>query len=264
MSRLCLLLAVWSASALADPVPTPTLTQAETKKLLAGEAVIREKRPVDGKGVAFESMAVIDAPSSEVWPILRDCAHFSKFMPKIKKSALKQEAGEALCAVELELPWPLTNLWSDTRSVQREEPAGHYHRAWKLVRGTYKRNDGSWTVLPWAKDPAKTLVVYAVDSDPKMLIPDPLIRGAQVGALPDVFKAIRKRVVDQRKLASQAPPAPSAPAQPAAGAPAQPAAGVTVQLAAGAPAPVAAAPASGEPADPAVPAAAPSAAAPAP
>jgi hypothetical protein len=197
-----LLLVMAASPALADPVKVPAMTDAERAKLDKGDVVIHELKPVDGKGVAFDSLGVIDAPSPEVWAVLRDCSQFSKFMPRIKASSIKEMAGEKLCAVELELPWPLTNLWSDTRSIYTEDdPPGHYSRVWSLVRGTYKRNDGSWTAVPWGKNSEKTLVRYAVDSDPKMIIPDPILRSAQTGALPDVFKAIRKRVTALRQTA---------------------------------------------------------------
>jgi hypothetical protein len=213
--RTALLTVMAATSALAEPVKVPTVTDAEKAKLEKGEAVIHELKPVDGKGVAFESYGVIDAPTTEVWPVLRDCSQFSKFMPRIKSSSIKMFSGEALCAVELELPWPLTNLWSDTKSIYTEDdPPGHYSRVWSLVRGTYKRNDGSWTVVPWGKNNEKTLIRYAVDSDPKMIIPDPILRSAQTGALPDVFKAIRKRVIEVRPKTPATPvvaPAAAAP-----------------------------------------------------
>jgi hypothetical protein len=199
MSMRALSLLLVSGLAHAGGITTPAITEANRARLDKLEVVIKELKPSDGKGVAFEAMGVVDAPSSEVWAVLRDCSQFSKFMPRIKASAIKVMSGEPLCAIELELPWPLTNLWSDTRSIYIEDdPPGHYSRVWVLVRGTYKRNDGSWTVLPWGADGKKTLVVYWVDSDPKMAIPDPILRGAQTGALPDVFKAIRKRVIEVR------------------------------------------------------------------
>ena len=191
-------LVLTASVALADPVTLPKLTAKETQKLEANEVVIHNLKPTDNKGVAAESMGLIDAPTSEVWPILRDCQHFMHFMPKMKKSALLEEEGVSLCHVELRLPWPLIDLWSDTKSVLNEEPAGHYYRAWTLVRGTYHRNSGAWTVVPWG-DGTKTLVVYMVDSDPKMIVPDALIRSAQTGSLPEVFAAIRKRVVAVRE-----------------------------------------------------------------
>ncbi|MDP1825022.1 MAG: SRPBCC family protein [Archangium sp.] len=196
MRFLCLSL-IASAAALAQPLTLPTFTEAEAKKLDAGETVIHEVKPTGNKGIGVESFGVIDAPSTEVWPVLRDCEHFASFMPRMKSSSLKQEEGATLCHVELNLPFPLMNLWSDTKSVQREDPAGHYHRAWTLVRGSYRRNSGSWSVLPWG-DGKKTLVIYAIDSDPIILIPDGILRSAQTGSLPEVFQSIRKRVVAVR------------------------------------------------------------------
>ena len=187
-----------SALAVAQPVVAPPLTEAETKKLDSGETVIHEVKPTDNKGIGVESFGVIDAPSSEVWPVLRDCQHFYLFMPRTKDSSVKEEPGGPLCHVELRLPFPLMNLWSDTRSVFREEPVGHFHREWTLVRGTYRRNSGSWTLIPWGAEQKKTLVVYAIDSDPAILIPDGILRSAQTGSLPEVFSAIRKRVVAVR------------------------------------------------------------------
>ena len=187
-----------SGFAVAQPVLAPPLTEAETKKLEAGETVIHEVKPTDNKGIGVESFGIIDAPSLEVWPVLRDCQHFSLFMPRTKDSSVKEEAGGPLCHVELRLPFPLANLWSDTKSVHREEPAGHFHRAWTLVRGTYRRNSGSWSLIPWGAEGKKTLVVYAIDTDPAILIPDGILRAAQTGSLPEVFTAIRKRVVSVR------------------------------------------------------------------
>ncbi len=188
-----------SALAFAQPVPFPKLSEKDTRKLEAGEMVVREFKPTDNRGIGVESYGIIDAPTHEVWPVVRDCQHFARFMPRTKDSSVKDEDGVQLCHVELRLPFPLTNLWSDTRSVQREEPAGHFHRAWTLVRGTYHRNSGSWSVLPWGGDGKKTLVVYMIDSDPAMIVPDAILRSAQTGSLPEVFASIRKRVSELRQ-----------------------------------------------------------------
>lgn len=196
--RAFLPLLLLSGLALAQPLTLPSFTEAETKKLEAFETVVHEVKPTDNKGIGVESFGLIDAPPTEVWPVLRDCAHFASFMPRTKASSINEEEGVSLCHVELGLPFPLMNLWSDTKSVQREEPAGSYHRAWTLVRGTYRRNSGSWSVLPWG-DGTKTLVIYAIDSDPIILIPDGILRSAQAGSLPEVFAAIRKRVLAVRQ-----------------------------------------------------------------
>ena len=212
MRALLLLTLINAGLAVAQPLVLPPFTDAETKKLEAGETVVHDVKPTDNKGIGVQAFGLLDAPSTEVWPVLRDCAHFSKFMPRTKASLMKDEDGVSLCHVELNLPFPLMNLWSDTKSVQREDPAGHYHRAWTLVRGTYRRNNGSWSVLPWGADAKKTLLIYAIDSDPIILIPDGILRSAQTGSLPEVFTAVRKRVVAMRAAAPAGVVAPPAPA----------------------------------------------------
>ncbi len=192
--RFVSLLVVLSAGAFAQPVEFPKLSDAEKQKLDANGIVIHDLKPTDGRGVSAESMGVIDAPSLEVWPVVRDCEHFAKFLPSTKASSRKVENGESLCFDEISLPFPLMNLWADTRSAITEEPVGHFQRAWSLVRGTYKRNRGAWRVLPWGAEGKKSLVVYFIDSDPTMLVPDAILRAAQTGSLPEVFVALRKRV----------------------------------------------------------------------
>jgi hypothetical protein len=199
--RALVLITLWAMKALAQPVELPSLTDAEKKKLDAGEVVVHELKPTDGRGVSGRAMGVIDAPTSEVWPIARDCEHFSKFLPETKTSKRTIVDGETICFDELRLPFPLTNLWAETKTVAREEPTGHFHRDWSFVKGTYKRNRGAWTVVPWGEAKDKSLVIYFVDSDPSMLVPDFIIRGAQVGSLPKIFTGIRQRLKDLRAAA---------------------------------------------------------------
>lgn len=184
--------------ALAQPLAAPTLSAAESKRLDAAEVLITEIKPTDNRGIGVRALGVIDAPTTEVWPVVRDCQHFSAFMPRTKASTVKDEDGVRVCHVELKMPWPLTDLWSDSKSVQREEPGGLFSRSWSLLRGTYRRNSGSWTLVPWGAEGKKTLVVHVIDSDPAMIIPDAILRSAQVGSLPEVFTSIRKRVVALR------------------------------------------------------------------
>ena len=202
MVRLVATVCLLAVSAVAEPISFPTLTDAEKQKLNTRGVVIHEVEPTGGRGIAAESMAVVDAPTAEVWPLLRDCEHFAQFMPNTQASSRKLENGESLCFDEISLPFPLPNLWADTRSEVREEPSGHFIRAWSLVRGSYRRNRGAWKVLPWGPEGKHSLVVYVIDSDPEMILPDPLLRAAQTGSLPDVFKAVRKRLSTLRAQAT--------------------------------------------------------------
>lgn len=191
-------------SAFAEAVVVPTLSEQDTKKLNAGEILIREFTPTGGKGVGSLSIGVVEAPSDEVNAIISNCTLFWQFMPRVKKSWVKEDAtAGTICHVELTMPFPLPDLWSDSTHDAREEPKGHHYRGWKMVRGSYHRNDGSWTIIPWG-DGSKSMVVYSVDSDPKMAVPDALIRLGQVTSLPEVITRIRQRVVTLRAAATTA------------------------------------------------------------
>ncbi len=202
--RLTSVFLLLAGTAFAQPVGGPQLTEAEQKKLAAGEIVTRSLTPTDNKGVAAMAIGVVEGPTDEVFPVVRDCKLFWQFMPRTKKSWVKEEEGVGtICHVELSMPFPLPDLWSDSISIVREEPKGHHYRGWKMVRGSYHRNDGSWTVVPWG-DGTKSLVVYAIDSDPKMAVPDALIRMGQAGSLPDVITQIRKRAAKLKAEATGA------------------------------------------------------------
>lgn len=186
---------------LAQPVMAPHLTEVEQKQLQSGTVLTREVTPTGNRGVGAMAIGLVDAPTDEVWPILRDCQHFWQFMPRTKKSWVREEEGVGrICHVELVLPFPLPQLWSDTVSVTREEPAQHYVRSWSMVRGNYRRNDGAWVLVP-TEGGSKSIVVYSIDSDPIMAVPDALIRLGQASTLPEVIVQIRKRVQSLRSAA---------------------------------------------------------------
>ena len=191
MSRLLLLFAV-PATALAQ---APPMTGGQAAKVDGGEVVVQEMKPTGGDGVAAWAAGVVNAPMDKVWPVIRDCEHFAKFMPRTKESKLLGKSGDTMdCKTVISMPFPLSNLWAHVRSTTTEHPGGGFTRAWTLLKGNYKRNNGSWTALPWRDDPNRTLIVYRIDVDPDMFVPDAIIRSAQTGSLPKVFTAVRKRV----------------------------------------------------------------------
>ncbi len=189
----CLFFVMLSLPALAQQTP-PTLTAAEKKKLDNGDVIVRPQTPTDNKGVAAQSLGLVNAPASEVWAVIKDCSKYADFMPRTKKSVAMNLDGKPGCRTELSMPFPLTDLWSENTYVHTEHPDGSYLRTWALHRGTYHRNTGAWRLFPYEPDNSRTLVVYEIDSDPKMAVPDGLIRSAQTGSLPKVFSAIRVRV----------------------------------------------------------------------
>ena len=92
------------------------------------------------------------------------------------------------------MPFPFSDLWADVKSVEEVVPGGAFKRSWSLIKGTYKRNNGSWIVKHWGPSGSESLLIYAIDLDPDTSVPDFIIRKAQTSTLPDLFEAIRRRV----------------------------------------------------------------------
>ncbi|MCA9538891.1 MAG: hypothetical protein KC620_08380 [Myxococcales bacterium] len=186
------LLALSTGSAVAGP---PAINQLVRARLEKGEVIVREVPPTNDEGVAAKAMAIVDAPPVKVWPVVRDCQYFKDFMPRTEDSRLiERKPGQSRCRVEIAMPFPFSNLWSIVTAVEEERPDGSFARRWKLDEGTYARNNGSWELFPWGDDGQRTLLIYSVDANPDISIPDWIIRSAQTGALPDLFQSVRKRV----------------------------------------------------------------------
>lgn len=195
--RLTACLAVFSAGFfLAGPAfaAKPSLNKAQLAKLEKGEVIIRRLKPTNDEGVSARAIGLFDAPPEKVFPAVNECGKFREFMPRVKKSEQRAKNGaNSVCFVEISMPFPFSNLWSETSVVSKKQADGGFQRRWKHRDGTYTRNTGSWTLYPMG-DGKRTLGVYFIDTNPSIAMPDWVIRSAQAGSLPDVFKAIRKRI----------------------------------------------------------------------
>lgn len=187
---LCALLS--AGSAFAGP---PALSAGQIKVMTGGKAIVKTLPPTGGEGVAAQAMAIIDGTPKKVFDVINACEHFSKFMPRTKLSfVVKVESPtQKICFTEISMPFPFDNLAAKVRSTSAELPGGGFERKWTMIKGNYKRNNGHWAVWPY-NGGAQSLVIYKIDVDPDMSLPDAIVRKAQTGSLPKVFKAIEKRV----------------------------------------------------------------------
>jgi len=172
------------------PTQAPNFTGLEKAELEKGEVLVKRAEPKGGKGVAARAVGLVRAHPDKVWAAVNDCAHFKDFMPSTANSELKADGKR--CKVEVSLPFPFSNLWSETKVQQVVLDDGSRRRQWTLHGGTYHHIEGSWTVVPWGEK--DTLLLYFIDADPEVALPDMILRKAQAGTLPDLFDAIRKRV----------------------------------------------------------------------
>lgn len=176
---------VLSSAAAAAP---PKLAPEEQARLDKGEVLVKRVKPTGDRGVAAKAVAIVRAHPDRVWAAVNDCPHFKDFMPRTTKS-VESEDGR-VCRVEVSMPFPLSDLWSETRVVQTFLDDGGRRRSWTLQAGTYDHLNGSWTVYPYGD--AHTLLLYTIDANPTVSVPDFVLRNAQEGTLPDIFAAIRK------------------------------------------------------------------------
>lgn len=196
---------VVAAMVLAIALAELPLDDGERARLERGEVLFTPLEPADGRGVAGRALGVVDAPPGVVWPVLRDCQHYQEFLPGVRASALRsRERDVAVCYTEIELPWPLPDLVSETRVQESRSEDGGYAREWRLITGSYRHNVGSWRLHPWGERGGRTLAVYQIDFDPQTALPDWLLQRAQRSTVPGVFEAVRERVAARAQSAAAA------------------------------------------------------------
>lgn len=200
-SSLPLVFVALLAAAMAAAVESPDLTAEQRSRLDRGDVIVLAASPTDGKGFAYRSLGVVDAPPVRVWPVVSDCGRFDEFMPRMVRSdqfdeQLDKQGASYVCEIEIELPFPLSNRINAARSFLEELPGGIFRRYWSLVPGDWDwhRNDGSWTLWPWDEPRGRTLLEYKMDVWLKTRLPNFVLEAAQSIQAPATFDAIRARV----------------------------------------------------------------------
>jgi len=173
----------------------PKLSADERARLEAGE-VLTKVVDVDGGDVtAARAIGVVAAPPAAVWPHIDQCARYAEFMPSIEESKEVSRAGDVVtCRLVVGMPFPLSDLWSVTVARHQKKSGERYRRSWKMTEGSYRVNEGSWTLTPWGDRGDRTLAVYSIKVAPKAAVPAGVRRAAQQKSLPDVIEALRTRV----------------------------------------------------------------------
>lgn len=167
--------------------------------LLASEAVAVDPGAVEVKTSAVKgsdmpkitAKAVLSQPPEKVWAVISDCSKYKGRMPRVAASKLlKKDGNKFTCEVTVEVPFPFSNLTAVTEAVHEESPEG-MSRRWKLVRGDYKKNEGSWEIKP-LEGGAKSQVTYTVHVEPNTSLPSGILEAAQKKAIPDLFVRLEK------------------------------------------------------------------------
>jgi hypothetical protein len=168
------------------------LSAEERQRLEAGE-ILTWTAPVAGRSVpSTKAVGVVDAPPAAVWPIIDECARYEDTMPStLDSEELERQGDHVRCRGVGDLPFPFSDLPTETDAIHTVEPGKLYRREWKQRSGDFNANEGRWTLVPWG-DGSKTLATYEAMTEPKMAMPDFILRWATESVLPEMIATLRE------------------------------------------------------------------------
>lgn len=163
-----------------------------------GEVVV-EASPVEGYGQpSLRVFAVVDAPPEAVFAFVDDCSGYVGVMPRVATSAETSRDGDAsTCAWVVDMPFPMGDLATEV-AVTRTVSAGRWLREFKQTKGDFLRNEGQWALTPFRGDPARTRIDYRLFVAMDTVLPDTFVKRGQHGAMKDLLKNMRARLVKAR------------------------------------------------------------------
>ena len=169
------------------------LDPARLDRLARGEVFV-DTEPVPGFKVPRAIVwAVIDAPPERVWPLIDEVNRYERIMSGVKRATELSRDGDVVRAkVTVGLPFPLPDLTSVTEAHHSVVPGERWVRRWRLLEGDYQENTGSWTLVPFEEDPARTLVRYRLLAVPRIPIPGRIQRLTQSRAFPRLMEQLRE------------------------------------------------------------------------
>lgn len=201
------------------------LTDQQIEEIKKGE-IVRILKSVSGTDIKNGiAVALIDAAVDNVWKVIHDNNNFKQFMPRVSESilfdssVLKQAldlpfdhaSGDPSVLIDflkkhqidtmtaptahffnvVDMPWPFKNIWYIIVLKDKTEN-DMLQQTWDLVAGNVKADQGSWTLRPYTDD--RTLVVYTALVDIGTHIPDVFINLGNNVLLPDIIRAVKRRV----------------------------------------------------------------------
>lgn len=179
-----------------------------------GIKVYRREKP--GSDVKeMKATGLIDATPKEVWDVVRDLENYPKQMPYTAEAkVLKRSEGDKDILFYTRLNTPLVSERDYIINLKDEsewsEDKGFYKVSWTVAPKEQdslmperrdvvriRLNDGYW-LLEGREEGKKTFATYYVYTAPGGSIPTFIINQANGMAVPKVFEAIKKTVIDKR------------------------------------------------------------------
>jgi hypothetical protein len=169
------------------------LSDAQLSEIQKGEVVVIKLRPPKDAGVKFRAFQKLEVEGRKLQAIMVDCDKFDQFMPRTLSSSISDRTDNgAICDVLVDMPFPFDDLRSVVKTRWGRPKPGVWTRSWTLLSGSFNCNEGSWTVLSTPKH-TESIVVYEASVDPKVSIPDFILRTAQVNTVPNLMQSLLNR-----------------------------------------------------------------------
>lgn len=147
---------------------------------------------------------VIDAHPADVVAVLRDYGRYAGLFPHFEKSkVLSQRGADAIVYLEARILFGATTLWGQVRmSASSPEPTTEVIEA-KMMRGKGNMAQllARWEVRP-VDDGRRSRVVFQLLVDPDLPVPDSVVSREMRNSAGMAFRALRKRVSQQRTYAT--------------------------------------------------------------
>ena len=163
-------------------------------------------RPRAGSSVQeIKAIGLIDAPPKAAWAVIRDYDHYKDYMPYTEESKIVgREDGEKAILFYSLINAPLVSRRDYVIRLVDEsdwkDGQGYLKSTWNVATTgpaprdgvvRVKANEGYWLLEP-REGGKKTFATYFLYTDPGGSIPNWVANKANQGAVPDVFRAIRK------------------------------------------------------------------------
>jgi hypothetical protein len=171
----------------------PQLSARELEKLNEGDVVVR-KISDSGDHKKYEAFGIIDGTPEEAMAFMSDYPAKLGIFPNLKDVKVVWNGNVAVADMTVKIAFQTIRYRMNFRHY------GHSFIEYEYVHGDLKDTHGYYKFFPFAEG-KKTLMVYHVDTNTGMPVPQFIVDSLTKGAMPDVIEAVRKGVALRRNRA---------------------------------------------------------------
>ena len=188
------LLTALGVSAAASAFEAPVLTPDEVATLQSGEVLIsvRKAEELDHSPTVSRGGIDISASAADVVALLKECGPVSRFSSDIRDCMIEDMGPDGEYDIRKEkfaVSPILPKFKSEFRTDYKTDESGNYVLKVTRISGSLKVQDGRWDILSLAPD--RSRVIYQAAIEPKLPIPDHVIREQTAIGIPAILKNIR-------------------------------------------------------------------------